>query len=598
VLFVDTAALKDRDMTDRGPGSRKQRANAKRGTKLPQQAADRPKRVSRREKEAKRQKQIRYGIGLAAVAVIAVLLGFGVYDYIVKPRAVLATVEGTRIRREDYWRYRSMDLYNQVVTYQQYSTYVTDSSQQQQYLALAQQAQTELQDVWGSTSVDDATLQQMIENQIYLNSLDELGITITDEEVRTWADNQFAPSDAPLISPTPSPTFIPERAAWATGTAEALIPTPTPTQVPASPVAGSPSAATPVAGTPEASPAAASPQASPAASTPVATVTPDPAQALQTAEAGFDSYRDSVFSEVHMSESDYLRLWAKPQVAKQKVRDVLVKDIGQTADQVHAEHILVATEELANQIYADVTTGGQNFEEVAKTKSTDTSTAPNGGDLGWFPHGVMVQPFEDAAFSGQPGQILAPIQTQFGWHIIKVIDVQANRALTDEQITQLQDDTVSNWLKDREASMDISSKIDPTPTPVSETFEPPVDAPPVSTLTPTAEASPAASPVTNATPSVATPETMPPVATPQASPVVSTPPPAVSPIATVAVPIASPVQAQATPAATEVPIATPAATPVVESATPAASPAASPIASPIGSPAPTPIMNPLGTPSS
>ncbi|MGH2548865.1 MAG: peptidylprolyl isomerase [Thermomicrobiales bacterium] len=583
-------------MTDRGPGSRKQRANDKRGTKLPQSAADRPRRVSRREKEAKRQKLIRYGIGLAAAAVIAVLLGFAVNEYIVKPRAVLATVEGTRIRREDYWRYRSMDLYNQVVTYQQYSTYVTDSSQQQQYLALAQQAQANLKDVWGSTSVDDATLQQMIENQIYLNSLDELGITISDEEVKTWANNQFAPSDAPLIPPTPSPTFIPERAAWATGTADALIPTPTPTQVPASPAAGTPSAATPqatpIVGTPEASPAAASPQASPAASTPIPTVTPDPAQALQTAEAGFDSYKDSVFGEVHMSEGDYLRLWAKPQVAKQKVRDVLIKDIGQTADQVHAEHILVATEDLANQIYADVTTGGQNFEEVAKAKSTDTSTAPNGGDLGWFPHGVMVQSFEDAAFAGQPGQILAPIQTQFGWHIIKVIDVQPNRALTDEQITQLQDDTVSNWLKDQEASMKISSKIDPTPTPVSETFEPPVDAPAVSTVTPTVEASPAASPVANATPTLATPEASPLVATPDVTTQAAATPVPASPIATTeATPVASPVVA---PGAS----GTSTATPVVESSTPAASPAASPMASPIASPVTTPIMNPLGTPSS
>lgn len=580
-------------MTDRGPGSRKQRASAKRGTKLPQQAADRPRRVSRREKEAKRQKQIRYGIGIAAVAVIAVLLGFGIYDYVVKPRAVLATVEGTRIRREDYWRYRSMDLYNQVVTYQQYSTYVTDSSQQQQYLALAQQAQEELQDVWGSTSIDDATLQQMIENQIYLNSLDELGITITDDEVRTWADNQFAPSDAPLISPTPSPTFIPERAAWATATAEALIPTPTPTQSAASPMAaspevGSPSAApaqaSPIAATPEASPSAASPEASPAASTPIPTITPNPEEALQTAEAGFDSYRDAVFGEVHMSEGDYLRLWAKPQVAKQKVRDLLTKDIGQTADQVHAEHILVATEELANQIYADVTTGGQNFEQVAKEKSTDTSTAPNGGDLGWFPHGVMVQPFEDAAFSGQPGQILAPIQTQYGWHIIKVIEVQPNRALTDEQITQLQDDAVSNWLKEREASMDISSKLDPTPTPVSETFVPPVDAPPVSTETPTAEASPAASPaaspIADATPVVATP-----VASPVASPVSATPAAA----------------SQATPVpsiSTSVPVASPIASPSSVPASPVASPAASPMASPAGSPVSTPILNPLGTPSS
>jgi parvulin-like peptidyl-prolyl isomerase len=567
-------------MTDRGSGSRKQRGTEKRGTRIPQQAQAKPRRVSRREKEAKRQRQIKFGIGIAAVAVIAVLLGFGVYDYIVKPRAVLASVEGTKIRREDYWRYRSMDLYNQVVQYQQYSSYVTDASQQQQYLALAQQAQTELKDVWGSTSVDDSTLQRMIEDQIYLHSLDDMGLTITDDEVRTWADNQFAPTDAPLISPTPTPTYVPERAAWATGTAEALLPSPTPTPassvatpVAASPVVGSASAASPAASAVQATPALSTPGASPAASTPNTTVTPDSAQALQTAEAGFDSYKDAVFDEVHMSEGDYLRLWAKPQVARQKVRDALVANIGQTADQVHAEHILVATEELANQIYADVTTGGQNFEQVAKDKSTDTSTAPNGGDLGWFPKGVMVQGFEDAAFSTEPGQIHAPVQTQYGWHIIKVIEVQANRALTEDQITQLQDDTVNNWLKDQEASMKISSDLDPTPTPASETFEPPADAPPVSSETPTAEASPAASPAAS-----------PIAATPIAGEVPATPS-AATPIPTPATPV--PNLAQATPAAT-----------VPTSAIPMASPVASPVVSLSGSPVPTPIMDPLGTPPS
>jgi hypothetical protein len=305
-------------------------------------------------------------------------------------------------------------------------------------------------------------------------------------------------------------------------------------------------------------------------------VTPNPDEALQTAQAGFESYKDAVFDEVHMSESDYLRLWAKPQVARQKVRDSLAANIGQTADQVHAEHILVATEDLANQIYADVTTGGQNFEQVAKDKSTDTSTAPNGGDLGWFSRGVMVQPFEDAAFSTQPGQIHPPVQTQFGWHIIKVIEVQSDRALTDDQISQLQDDAVNDWLKAQEASMKISSDLDPTPTPATETFEPPVDAPPVSSETATAEASPVASPMASPVPvnEGATPQPVTPAATPLA-----------------ATPIASP--AASPTAEAEMPVA--AATPLV-TANP--SPVASPIAGPSGSPAPTPIVNPLGTPPS
>lgn len=572
-------------MGNKNSGSRKQRATAQRGTKIPKTAETGPKRISRHERDLKRQKRLKLAVGITAAAVLAILLSFGIYDYVVKPRQVLATVQGTKIRREDYWKYRSYVLYNQAAQYQQYASLVQDPSQQQQYLAMAQQAQTELQDIWGSKSVDDQTLQQMIDDQVYVQSLDDLGITITDDDVKLWTANQFAPQGAPLIPPTVTPTFVPQRAEWATQTAEALIVSPT--AEPSTPVAGSPQAS-PVgettagmAASPVASPAAsaaaspigspaASPIASPAAS-PTAAVSPTPnqEQAQQTAQAGFKSYADTVFSETHMSRSDYYRLIAKPQLARERVRDVLTADIGQTADQVHAEHILVATEELANQIYQDVTTGGQNFEDVAKAKSTDTSTAPNGGDLGWFTRGVMVAPFEDAAFNTPPGQIHAPVQTQFGWHIIKVLAAESGRAMTDDQISQLQTSTVNKWLDQRKIDMRVKSAVPPTPTPAQQTFVPPVDAP----LPPTAtlEASPGASPVIEgAGTAVASPE-----------------------IESIPVAVAS-------PAATEV-----AATPVVDVSTPVvvpssvapvASPAASPMGSPAASPASTPVYNPLGTP--
>jgi parvulin-like peptidyl-prolyl isomerase len=586
-------------MTNKNSGSRKQRATAQRGTKIPKNAQTGPKRISRHERDLQRQKRLKIGVGIAVASALAILLSFGVYNYIVKPRQVLATVQGSNIRREDYWKYRSFVLYNQAAQYQQYSSLVNDPSQQQQYLSMAQQAQADLQSVWGSKSVDDQTLQQMIDDKVYLQSLDEFGITITDEDVRLWTDNQFAPSDAPLIPPTPTPTFVPERAAWATQTAEAMIVSPTAEA--ASPEAGSGSpqaspigeaAASPQAspiGSPEASSGAspaASPIASPEASpTQAISPTPNPDQAMQTAQAGFDSYSDSVLDQAHMSRSDYYRLIARPQVARERVRDSLTADIGQTADQVHAEHILVATEELANQIFQDVTTGGQNFEDVAREKSTDTSTAPNGGDLGWFTRGVMVSAFEDAAFSTGSGQIHAPVQTQFGWHIIKVLESQSNRALTDEQISQLQDSTVNKWLDQRKTDLKVESAVDPTPTPATQTFVPPVDAP----LPPTAtlEASPQASPVAvGASSPVASPvsETG---ATPMSD---ATPLPAASPIVSTA---ATPVAAAPSPVA-----ATPGviqATPVVVSEV--ASPEASPVAaSPIASPNATPVFNPLGTP--
>jgi len=89
--------------------------------------------------------------------------------------------------------------------------------------------------------------------------------------------------------------------------------------------------------------------------------------------------------------------------------------------QVRAEHILVATESEAKEIINQINQGKISFEDAAK-KSSQCPSGKNGGDLGYFGRGAMVKEFEDAAFSTEKGKISAPIKTQFGWHIIRVID--------------------------------------------------------------------------------------------------------------------------------------------------------------------------------
>jgi peptidyl-prolyl cis-trans isomerase C len=85
--------------------------------------------------------------------------------------------------------------------------------------------------------------------------------------------------------------------------------------------------------------------------------------------------------------------------------------------EVHARHILVATEAEAKEV-AERLKKGEDFAVVAKEKSKDTGA--EGGDLGFFARGQMLKPFEEAAFALDVGQISEPVQTQFGWHIIKV----------------------------------------------------------------------------------------------------------------------------------------------------------------------------------
>ena len=89
-------------------------------------------------------------------------------------------------------------------------------------------------------------------------------------------------------------------------------------------------------------------------------------------------------------------------------------------DEVKASHILVKTEQEAIDLYNKINEG-LAFEEAAKDYSLCPS-GQEGGDLGYFGRGVMVNPFEDAAFELEVGKVSNPVKTQFGWHLILVTD--------------------------------------------------------------------------------------------------------------------------------------------------------------------------------
>ena len=85
--------------------------------------------------------------------------------------------------------------------------------------------------------------------------------------------------------------------------------------------------------------------------------------------------------------------------------------------QVKASHILVQTLTEAQAIHNKLS-AGENFEDLARNNSSCPS-GRNGGDLGMFGRGMMVKPFEDATFALEVGQLSEPVETQFGFHVIK-----------------------------------------------------------------------------------------------------------------------------------------------------------------------------------
>lgn len=103
--------------------------------------------------------------------------------------------------------------------------------------------------------------------------------------------------------------------------------------------------------------------------------------------------------------------------------------------EVHARHILVDNEVKANQLLAQIKAGA-DFAKLAKENSTDTGSAQNGGDLGFFSKGEMVAEFENAAFALKAGEVSGVVKSQFGYHIIKVEEVKAQKTLTFDEVKE------------------------------------------------------------------------------------------------------------------------------------------------------------------
>jgi peptidyl-prolyl cis-trans isomerase C len=118
--------------------------------------------------------------------------------------------------------------------------------------------------------------------------------------------------------------------------------------------------------------------------------------------------------------------------ALQKAYDERFKD-AKPQTEYSAAHILVATEEEANAIKAELA-GGADFAELAKAKSTDSGSGANGGDLGWFGLGMMVKPFEDAVVAAKVGEVTGPVKTDFGFHLILVKETRIAEKPTLDQL--------------------------------------------------------------------------------------------------------------------------------------------------------------------
>lgn len=152
-------------------------------------------------------------------------------------------------------------------------------------------------------------------------------------------------------------------------------------------------------------------------------------------------------------------------ITDDQIRARYDKEMAETppVNEVHARHILVKTKEEAEAIIKQLD-GGAKFEDIAKEKSSDAGSGANGGDLGYFGPGQMVPEFEKAAFALDVGKYTEqPVQSQFGWHIIKVEDKRAQQPPAFDQVkAQIRSLLLRDKYFDLVKSLRSTAKVDVT----------------------------------------------------------------------------------------------------------------------------------------
>ncbi len=381
------------------------------------------KHIARLERERRQSRIIMY-VFIGIVVTVALLLGYGLFDMkylqLQKPVAKVGDAEILVKEFEPRVRMQRQQLLSQYGMYQQYGQLFGMDVQNQ-----LTQIESQLN---APETIGQSVLDQMINEQLVRLEAKKRGITVSEEELTKAQQDAFGyyPNGTPTAAPTATEFTTPEVPA----DAFALV-----TMTPI------PSATTTIEATPTAT---LMPEATATAgptSTPLPTSTPYTKEGF---EKEFKDSEDS-FVKLGLSEKDYLGLF-EYQLLQEKVQEAITADIPRTETQVWARHILVADEAIA-QVIIDKLKAGEDFAKLAQESSTDTGSAANGGDLGWFGKGAMVPEFEAAAFALEKtgDYTTTPVKSQFGYHIIQLIAKQ-ERPLTADQYATAKSQAFSDWL--------------------------------------------------------------------------------------------------------------------------------------------------------
>jgi peptidyl-prolyl cis-trans isomerase C len=149
----------------------------------------------------------------------------------------------------------------------------------------------------------------------------------------------------------------------------------------------------------------------------------------------------TAWQQAHGYTEESFRVALKRAAASAWMRDKITSSVPSTAEQVHVRQILLYNEDVAKNYYNQLQAGA-DFDQLAAQVDPVTR-----GDIGWFPRGYLAEKaVEDAAFSLEAGKYSAVIPGEVGFHIIKTLEIQADRPLSPDALLALQNRALIDWL--------------------------------------------------------------------------------------------------------------------------------------------------------
>jgi len=407
------------------------------------------------------------------VSVVALIVGL-LNDQVVVPGQAITTVNGTEITTSDFQaRVRFLRWQTAEQVRELFALTGGDINTIQNY------AGQQINQLRSPALFGGQVLDEMEEELLLQQAAEERGITVDEAQVDREVDEYMAQTVG-LVLPeeqTSTPTTEPSA------TPTPLV-SPTPSNTPAPTVTAPSSAAATADATEAANDAQATADATEAAddATPTPVMSPTPTATLAESEirATLDAASDDYYKSAQKGSDvnrEVVREVFYYQALRSAVFEDVVRDVPREELQVHARHILFAfnpddprdptppTEEAraAAREQAEAALRalqeGEPFADLASAVSHDTGSARNGGDLGWSSPASLDSSFADAAMNAGIGEIVGPIESQFGYHIIQVLDREV-RELSPGDFSSRRQQEFTRWLDAQRAAADINRRDD------------------------------------------------------------------------------------------------------------------------------------------